>query len=307
MPTLYTLSPMRFKLPEANGGVITENDMFPGLNYYDDVSDLISNNIYSSELSGSFNIYSSFNSPRLAKYIPSQESFSSRFYKGIYLYNPSKEKDNVLYEASRRNMIFSLTGGTSILLDSPVNEQVIFYENKKYESDFNDTINYYKVDKTSSNGNVLISLSGMGQKNTSLPYFNLDGSVFRSESNSVIFRDYIPANSGLLIPELNPGDYYGVFLRVDIKFDIDSKPSDYSFFNLTYENFTLEESQPFLFGDRDRIPGFSTGTNRYFAQSFGLKFNTNLNATKRDINKKINILYDNYPPFFSDYREADDL
>jgi hypothetical protein len=306
MPAVYTLSPLRFRTPESNGGVFTENDMFSGINYYQQASELISSDVYSSVLSGSFDVYSSFNSPRLARYIPSTESFFSRFYKGIYIYNPSKEKDGVLHESARRNIIFSITGGTTILLESPVNEQTLFYENKKYIEDFNDTINLYKVDKTSANNNVFISLSGMPEKNSNLPYFNLDGSVARSESNNVVFRDYVSANSGILIPELLPGEYYGVFLRVDIKFDVESKPVDYSFLNLTYENFNpIESEEDFIFGDRDVIPGFSTGAYRYFIQSFGLKFNTNLSSIKRDINKKINILYDNYPPFFSDYREAD--
>jgi len=302
MPPVYVVSPLRFKSPESNGGFLTENDMFSGINYYTDPLDLIENGIYSSSLSNVFNIYSSFNSPRLARYIPSPESFSSRFYKGIYIYNPSIENDGVLYECARRNIIFSVNGGNSILLEEPIDEKTVFYENNKYLKDLNDNVNFYKVNTTSSNGNVKIFLSGMDEKNRNLPYFGLDGSGGRE---SVEGRRYVEANSGIIIPELFPGEYYGIFLRVDSQFDIDSKPFDYSFFNLTYENFPVEEGETFLFGDRDVIPGFSTGENRYYMQSLSIKFNTSLSSIRRNIDRTINLIYDNYPPFFSDYREVD--
>jgi len=302
MPAIFNRSPLRFKSPESNGGFLTENDMFSGLNYYTNPEDIIINGVYSSSLSNIFNIYSSFNSPRLARYIPSIESFSSRFYKGIYIYNPSKEKDGFLYECARRNIIFSINGGNSILLDEPLDEKTVFYENNKYLNDLNDKINFYKVNTTSSNGNVKISLSSMGEKNKALPYFNLDGFGGR-ENIGVAANRYTDANSGILIPELFPGDYYGIILRIDINFDIDSSPFDYSFLNLTYENFPTPNAVDFLFGDRDVLPGFSTGDNKYYLQSLSLKFNTSLTSIKRNIAKTVNIIYDNYPPFFSDYRE----
>jgi hypothetical protein len=320
---IYTRSPLRFKLPERNGGIITGDDVFPGINYYVSSSDVILKNGYSSVFSTRFNIYSSVIAPKLVQYIPSLEVFSFTFYKGIYIYNPSKAKDAVLYETERRDINFSITGGSTFTLgdtkleSSDINngstflpefDNVLFYEGSYYRENLNDEFSLNGQDRTSANGNIMVSISPEIGINRPLSYFQLDGT---SQVQDLSLKSFVPGNEGIVIPSLMPGDYLGVYLKFEAMFSIDSKPVDYAFFNVQYENIVdASDSQTNLFPSREVIPGKSlpnSFNNTFFIQSFALKFNTNFNEFKQLLQGKIDRMYDNFPPFFSDYRESEDL
>jgi len=332
---IYDRSPLRFKLPERNGGIITNDDIFPGLNYYLSSSDVILKNGYSSVFSTKFNIYSSVIAPKLVQYIPSLEVFSFTFYKGIYIYNPSIINDSVKYEAERLNVVFNISGGSTFTLGdlsapsstdettlsptfSPSSTNVLFYEGSYYRQDLTDPFSLNGQSRTSANNNIKVFISPEIGKNRPLSYFELNG---RSQVQDLSLKKYLNGNEGVFIPSLLPGDYLGFYLKFEVMFDIESKPVDYAFFNLTYENsdkynyldnneiiISSEINNPFP--SREIIPGRSLKNSfdkSFFIQSFALKFNTNFAQLRRLLQRKVDRLYDNYPPFFSDYRESDNL
>lgn len=323
MSAIYNRSPLRFKLPERNGGIITGDDVFPGINYYASSSDVILQNGYSSVFSTKFNVYSSVIAPKLVQYIPSLEVFSFTFYKGIYIYNPSKVKDAVLYETERRDISFSVTGGATFTLGDtkanpsdesidlsflPGSDNVLFYEGSYYRRNLNDEFSLNGQDRTSANDNIKVFISPEIGINRPLSYFELDGT---SQVQDLSLKTYTPGNEGILIPSLMPGDYLGLYLKFETMFSVDSKPVDYAFFNLQYENIVdASDAETNLFPSREFIPGKSlpnSFNNTFFIQSFALKFNTNFNDFKALLQGKIDRMYDNFPPFFSDYRESEDL
>jgi hypothetical protein len=301
MPALYNRFPLKFKLPEQNGGIITELDAFPGLVYYTTDSDVLINQNFSSVFSDSFNVFSVSIAPRLIRYVPSTQVFLVTYYKGIYIYNPSIENDFISYECSRSGINFAITGGSSFLLNDPSED---YYEGGIYRENLNFPNEKNGLGRTSANGNINVSISPVSVKNKPLSYFELNGS---SESGfGISNRTYVPGNLGIPVPTLDPGDFLGIYLKFDISFDVNSKPVDYCFFNLTYNNSVSSENQ--FFPARDIIPGKSipNSTNlNYYNQSFSLRFDTNLTGIREKINQKVEILYDNFPPFFSDFREED--
>jgi hypothetical protein len=324
MPSaIYDRSPLRFKLPERNGGVITGNDVFPGINYYLSSSDVVLKNGYSSVFSTNFNIYSSVIAPKLVQYIPSLEVFSFTFYKGVYLYNPSIENDSVLVETERKDIFFSITGGSTFTLGdltveatdsatsslNPESDNVLFYEGSYYREDLTDAFSLNGQNRTSANDNIKVSISPEVGVNRPLSYFELDGT---SQVQNLALKRYVDGNEGIIIPSLKPGDYIGLYLKFETLFSIDSKPIDYAFFNLRYENIVdpTAYSGSNVFPSREIVPGRSLKNSLnqdFFIQSFALKFNTNFDYFKDLLTSKIDVFYDNYPPFFSDYRESEDL
>jgi len=303
MATVYNLSPLRFKLPELNGGSITDTDVFPGINYYTEQEDLIVEGDYSSVFSKNFDVYSSTIAPKLVQYIPSLDAFFLVFYKGMYIYNPSIENDGVEYETQRSNIVFSITGGSTFVID---NSDQLFYEGSFYQDDLDDPFSLNGLNQTSANGNINVSISPELTKNRPLNYFDFDGT---SQTEDISLRDYVSGNSSIQVPDLNPGDYFGLYLKFESVFKLDSNPVDYSFFNLSYSN-DIVSSDTELFPSRETIPGktlVNSFDDSYFIQSFSLKFNTNTEYLKSILSDKIDIMYDNYPPFFSDYRESDSV
>jgi hypothetical protein len=302
MPAIYDRFPLKFKLPEQNGGVITELDVFPGLVYYTTDSDILINDSFSSVFSDNFNIFSVSIAPRLVRYIPSADAFSATYYKGLYIYNPSIEKDGVEHECIRSGITFSITGGSSFVLNDP---NTIYYEGDFYENDLNSPDDNNGLDRTSANKNVNISISATRLKNEILQYFEIDGS---SSTAGIINREYLPGNLGISIPDLEPGEYFGLYLKFDVSFQIDSKPIDYAFFNLSYDNIVGSSDE--FFPSRETIPGLAVSTladKDYYNQSFALRFETTLEALSNKIQEKLDVMYDNFPPFFSDYRDEEVL
>lgn len=300
MPAIYDRFPLKFKLPEQNGGIITELDVFPGLVYYSTDTDVLIDNSFSSVFSDNFNIFSVSIAPRLVRYVPSAQAFLATYYKGLYIYNPSIENDDVQYECTRSGITFSITGGSSFVLSDP---NTVYYEGEFYSSDLNSLQTVNGLDRTSANDNVSVFISPSKLKNEPLRYFQADGS---SVTGTITTLEYFPGNLGISIPTLEPGDYLGVYLRFDVSFQIDSKPIDYSFFNLTYDN--IVNSSDEFFPSRENIPGLSVPTlsdKKYYNQSFALRFETSLSGVSQKIQDKVNIMYDNFPPFFSDYRDEE--
>jgi hypothetical protein len=300
MPALYDRFPLKFKLPEQNGGVLTELDVFPGLVYYTTDSDLLINDRFSSVFSDNFNVFSSSIAPRLVRYVPSENALLATYYKGIYIYNPSIEQDGVAHECARDNIIFSVTGGSSFILNDA---DKIFFEGDFYLNDLNSPEIKSGINKTSVNDNILVSVSPSRLKNQPLAYFEADGS---SPTGGITSREYLPGNLGIPIPSLNPGEYFGLYLKFNVSFSVDKKPIDYSFLNITYDN--LVSTTDSFFPARDVIPGISVAnlTNiDYYNQSFALRFETSLTSLRQKIADKVEIMYDNFPPFFSDFREED--
>lgn len=303
MSALYDRSPLRFKLPEFNGGVITENDMFPGMNYYENPQSLVLvDGSFSSVFSSRFNTYSTAIAPRLVRYIPSLQAFYSVFYKGLYIYNPSIEEDGMLFDTRRVDILFSITGGSVFTLPGSERPSDLYFEGSYYEKDLNDPGSRTGIRNTSVNGNINVSIALAPGKNIPLDYFEVTGS---SRSGNVKSRNYTTANSGISIPSLSPGDYQGVYMKFESLFNIKSNPKDYCFFNMSYTNIDNEN-----FGGRDRYPGASSPSllgKRYYVQSYALKFTTNFSSFKKLHGDTINRVYDNYPPFFTDYRDSENV
>jgi len=301
MPALYDRFPLKFKLPEQNGGIITELDAFPGLVYYTTDSDVLVSDKFSSVFSENFNVFSVSIAPRLVRYIPSTQVFLLTYYKGIYLYNPSIENDFVSHECVRSGINFAITGGSSFVLDDPDD---VYYEGGIYENNLNLPNEKNGLNRTSANNNINISISPVSTINNPLRYFELDGSS--ASGGGITNRNYLPGNLGIQVPTLNPGDFLGVYLKFEVSFDIESKPIDYCFFNLGYNNNVSTTDE--FFPARDVIPGKSVEnlTNiDYYNQSFALRFDTNLTNLRETIDEKVNLIYDNFPPFFSDFRDED--
>jgi hypothetical protein len=202
----------------------------------------------------------------------------------------------------RSDINFSINGGSTFNLED---NGRLFYEGSFYSADLNDPLSFNGLDRASANDNVDIFLSPETSKNKDLVYFNEDGSS--SSAPFVSSLNYVPANSGVRIPDLLPGDFFGIYLRFNVRFSIDSLPVDYAFLNLSYNNTPVDtEEEEFNFGFRENIPGKSFGKND-FIQSFAFKFLTRLNYFVPELGVLINKIYDNYPPFFNDYRETNNL
>lgn len=302
MAAIYDRFPLKFKLPEQNGGILTELDVFPGMVYYSTDSDILINNTFSSVFSNNFNIFNVSIAPRLVRYVPSSNSFLATYYKGVYLYNPSIENDLVSHECTRSNINFSITGGSSFVL---TDASTVYYEGSFYQNNLNSPNERSGLDRTSANNNIKVSISPTKLKNEPLKYFEINGF---SPSGGITSRDYLPGNLGVSILSLEPGEYFGFYLKFEVSFSINSKPIDYCFLNLTYDNVVNPENE--LFPARESIPGLSVQTlaeKDYYNQSFALKFETSLNSLKRRIQRNVDVMYDNFPPFFSDYRDEEDL
>jgi len=280
-------------------------------------------------------VYSSVISPKLIQYIPSLDIFSFTFYKGIYLYNPSIANDSVSYETERINIVFNITGGSTFTLGdlsspdttdsvnlnttiNPISTNVLFYEGSYYRRDLTDPFSLNGQNRTSANNNIKVFMSPELKKNIPLSYFESDG---RSQVQDLSLKDYKSSSEGLTVPSLAPGEYLGIYLKFDVMFNIESSPVDYAFFNLSYENNNIynyinengaivssEINNPFP--SRETIPGRSLKNSfgkDFFIQSFALKFNTNFVEFKNILQKNLDKMYDNYPPFFTDYRESSNI
>lgn len=307
MSLIYNRSPLRIKLPEFNGGNITGDDAFPGSGYFTAKEDLIDvDEVYSCVFSPKFNAFSSVIAPKLITYVPSLKIFSATYYKGIYIYNPSIENDLVEEECTREDIVFSISGGRNFTID---NTGANYYEGDLFKSSLNDPFSRNGVARTSANNNIFIQMSPSVSKNVPLSYFDEDGS---SPEGNISTRNYIDSELSVNVPDLNPGDYFGIYLKIVSKFNVDSKPIDYSFLNMNYKS--INTSDAFIvtdFPELEVIPGKTSpspvSSSEYYTQSISLKFNTNFSYFTNRLKLDIDNLYDNYPPFFYDYRDSEEF
>ncbi|MFA5626208.1 MAG: hypothetical protein WC965_01870 [Thiohalomonadaceae bacterium] len=228
-------------------------------------------------------------------YIESKNALSSGvMYSAFYIVNNTSIPNLV-----RRNIYLSMSGGIGYrAVTSSVPNGITIYEGSQFTT--NDDILLGASSRTSLFDQVRISLllSPSGE----LYPFNPDGSSAYFDLRN---RAFSPANSRLRVPDLAPGDYYGVYMKVETAFSPDDiKTKDYSFVNLSYINdygsYKTRESYP---GQVETITGVKTSST---LPSIYFEFYSEYQSMVTEISASVERLYSKYPPYFLHYEDLDE-
>jgi len=228
-------------------------------------------------------------------YIESKNALSSGvMYSAFYVVNNTSIPNLV-----RRNIYLSMSGGIGYRAVTPsVPNGITIHEGSQFTT--NDDILLGASSRTSLFDQVRISLllSPSGE----LYPFNPDGSSAYFDLRN---RAFSPANSRLRVPDLAPGDYYGVYMKVETAFSPDDiKTKDYSFVNLSYVNdygsYKTRESYP---GQVETITGVKTNSA---LPSIYFEFYSEYQSMVTEISASVERLYSKYPPYFLHYEDLDE-
>lgn len=285
--------PVTFKRAESPlGGDIVQENIFSGTDYspvldtleYDNISDF----------------RYSFARGVIPNYIPSTDAlFSKTFYRGIYVKNDSPFE-------TKSGVTFWVDGGQSYrvqnaLVDKTVQESRPIYEAEK--ALYSAEISIEEEDEFVFGGSSRTSLFGQLRvsyliSNTRILYpFNEDGVGLGINLAS---QRFIPGNQKSSLPDLNSGDYVGIYLKVEAKFSPDFPiKTDYSFFHLSYngEDSGLYEMYP----SQLRSNG---GLVQLMLPSVSLRVSTDYDRINSYLSTETERLYNRYPPFFTQLEDV---
>lgn len=274
--------PLRLKLPDSvMGGGLSLNYISPSQSYvnvrpeasYDSMADLPYSPIFT----------------LLTPYIPSNKAlFSEVFYRAFYVQNDS-------YFTQRRNIDFWIDGGSVYQIDDKTvyeAEALLRDEELRHGRPLADRLSYLSNGPSSTSlfGQVRVSYS-VSQTDI-LSRFNQSGVGVGIDLNRLRF---VPGNMRSRLPRLNPGEYVGIYLRIETQFLPDFPiQSDYSFFHLSYINSVN--------GDREMYPGQlrdSQGNKLpVILPSLFLNVRTDMSILNSYLREDVRRVYENYPPYF---------
>jgi len=225
--------------------------------------------------------------PNLGRQRAEDAVFTSEVYSSFYVRNNSNDEYAQIF--------FGINGGENIRVETDgftgnIHEvdvlnlnQVLFPPN---------LLNEYKDQafvRTSLFNQATIEVS-VAPKNTQLRPL---------EEENLQDINFVQGNERLQLPNLSPGDYVGVYLKVNTNFNVNlGLPVDYSFLHLSYSNLTRGE---FL-----TVPGqvYNRSQNEYkprLLPSLVIPFVTDYQRLLELINRTTEDLYALYPPFFEYY------
>lgn len=275
------IDPIRLKKADTvYGGDITRDYLASSQNYYPKLP----SSTYESRSDFSYSPVTNL----MDRYIPSNEAlFSKTFYRAFYISN-----DSTFLE--RRNIDFWIDGGSTYTIDDKkIFENKFFLEDEESRYgvllDNRDEIITDGRSKTSMFNQLSISYLFSPVRNVS--NFNPDGSGVGIDLRSQTFT---PGNTLTRIPVLAPGDYVGVYLKINTNFlpDFPIK-SDYSFFHLSYTTVSSEF--------RETYPGQIRKNNvpvNQLLPSIYMRVTTDYEALKKYLEEDVEFIYSKYPPYF---------
>jgi hypothetical protein len=275
------IDPIRFKRADTiYGGDITKDYLASSQNYYP----RLPSSTYESRADFSYSPVVGL----MDRYIPSSDAlFSKTFYRAFYISN-----DSTFLE--RRNIDFWVDGGSTYTIDDKkIFENRFFLEDEESRYgvllDNRDEIITDGRSKTSMFNQISVSYLFSPVRNVS--NFNSDGSGVGIDLRSQTFT---PGNTVTRIPVLAPGDYVGVYLKINTNFlpDFPIK-SDYSFFHLSYTTVSSEF--------RETYPGQLKKNNvpvNQLLPSVYMRVTTDYEALKKYLEEDVEFIYSKYPPYF---------
>lgn len=225
--------------------------------------------------------------PNIGRQRAEDAVFTSEVYSSFYVRNNSNDEYAQIF--------FGINGGENIRLETDgftgnIHEvdalnlnQVLFPPN---------LLNEYKDQafvRTSLFNQATIEVS-IAPKNTQLRPL---------EEENLQDVNFVQGNERLQLPNLSPGDYVGVYLKINTNFNVNlGLPVDYAFLHLSYSNLTRGE---FL-----TIPGqvYNRDQNEYkprLLPSLVIPFVTDYQRLLELIERTTEDLYALYPPFFEYY------
>lgn len=271
------IEPLDVLLGEEKNNLITNNSIAFNLDFYDIPPQVTLNDL----------IFTRANLPNVERQRAEDAVFPSEIYTSFYVQNNSNDK----YE----QLFLTINGGENIRVETS-EFQGNFHEADGYN--LNQTflsqtqLDEYKnksIVRTSLFNQINIELS-VAPKNTSLE--SLDDQVFTN-------TNFISAKERTRLPNLNPEDYVGVYLKISTNFNVNlGIPTDFSFIHFNYFNATRNEHVSF--------PGqvYSSTQNTYLPRmlpSMALQFVTDYQRLLQLIERTTEDLYALYPPFFEYY------
>jgi len=267
---------------DSESNVITDVPIGPNIDFYEipNEGEITQTDLLSSTVNA-----------LLPSYIPSEDAiFSNSQYTSFYVKNDSLD----FYQ----QIFFDMNGGERISVQN-LDFSGSFYEADNYSLPLDLDENLLLRYKSSGQGNyslfnqLNISYS-VAQKNT----------LLRVPDEDVVSNlDFVDARQESRLPDLGPGEYVGIYLKIDSLFNVDLDiPVDFSFMHFTYSNATRN--------DFVQIPGqtFFRSKNKSnyginVMPSVALRFVTNYERLVKLISDTTEELYANYPPFFLYYEE----
>lgn len=285
---------LRLASSGMNGGGITQNNIAPRLSYYSipATTPITYDQMVYTESLG-----------LVPDYISSSDAlFSGQFYTGFYVYNASPFGNVV---GKMQNLHLWINGGESFTVTNSATPRTVMYENTPYLDKMNSkygvgsTTNYDFYNKNgSSNTSMLNQVNVELFVSPTQKLVEFDDAGFSIGLNLARQR-FSPANEKIKLPDLLPGEYVSIYMRITTQFQPNlGIPNDYSFMHLSYTSGegNVRESYP---GQLTSVVGGTAQT--LFLPSVVLKFVTNYDKILKDVDNESNTLYGKYPPYFMYY------
>lgn len=223
-------------------------------------------------------------------YIPVSEAvFSKTIYRGFYIQNTGED--------TKTNIHFWINGGESFQVkNSPsyirtLHEAAPFLDTEDTEDSL-----YDGKSRTSLFGQVNVGVF-IGPERE-LVEFESDGD---SAGINLRFLEFTTSSEKISIPDLGPGEYYGIYVKFTTKFVPSlGEPNDYCFLHASW----LDPS-----GRRNVYPGQPKNNTSIILSglpSVYVKFTTNFSKLNEYLRQDVQNLYDRYPPFFVRHDEVSD-
>lgn len=279
--------PLSFKRAESpTGGGITQNDVFSNLTYRP-VRPL---SLYNTR--EDFDFF--FARGILNNHIDSSDAlFSKVFYRGFYIKNESVDR--------KANIRFWIDGGSSYRIRNSAIDKVAHESLHLLEAEEE----LFGV-KLLEEDRQRVILGGSGRTSlfdqVKVSYLVSDvGILYPFDEDGVGLGISLPqerftiGNQATFLPDLEPRDYVGIYLKIEVQFRPDFPiHSDYVFFHL--ESF-VPESQAY-----ERYPGqLRSPEGRFIAlmmPSLSMRISTTPEKVGKYIDEGVVRLYDRYPPYF---------
>jgi hypothetical protein len=232
------------------------------------------------------------NTRLIPEYIPATEAiFSKTMYRGLYIKNTGTTRVE--------NLRVWLSGGESFHVKNSPSYPRILHEGTQFLS--NSVVDYEKyryggASRSSLFGQVKAALFIGPEKE--LVEFNEDGF---SEGINLRFLQFVDSPEKITIPNLEAGDYHGVYLRFTTNFSpYLGADSDYCFLHASWTD---------MEGRRYSYPGQVKDESSIILTglpSVSFKFSTDFSRINKYFNYDVKELYNRYPPFFLRHEDVED-
>lgn len=233
-------------------------------------------------------------------YTPSTESlFTHTYYDAFYIQNPRTLGSSGVHSRDITNIYVGANGGSRYRVMNSTGHEIDVYEAAPFTDDLDTLLR--GEGRSSLFGQVDISF--LVSPENELMDFNRDGS---SPYFDLRNQEFTPSTNPVRVPDLMPGEFHGVYVKITTHFSPDSiTPTDYSFLKISYTNQGITPDLSTL----DRYPGQSvivhSGTQQggTLLPSIFFAFTTGYEELLREIEERKETLYNRYPPYFKHYED----